>query len=162
MDDVTAYHESGHALMAVLVGGEVRSITIEPAHDCGPRRYGDTVVAWEHRKFRATELLEKQILVMLAGPVAEMIYTGEAFHPGFISQWAFDWKGAWQAAAALRGEARSRMALLESTCVQVHRDFSRDEVWSYLAELADQLAAHRTLEAAEIYEILDSWDRLFR
>lgn len=30
MSELIAYHEAGHALMAVLLGGKVKQVTIEP------------------------------------------------------------------------------------------------------------------------------------
>ena len=45
-DEVTAWHEAGHAMMAVLCGGEIERVTIEPPYDDGPARFGDTVTRW--------------------------------------------------------------------------------------------------------------------
>jgi len=36
MAELIAYHEAGHALMAVLLGGKVQQVTIEPENDEGP------------------------------------------------------------------------------------------------------------------------------
>jgi len=44
MPELIAYHEAGHALMALLLGGKVKHITIEPDNDDGPVREGDTQV----------------------------------------------------------------------------------------------------------------------
>lgn len=46
MSELTAYHEAGHVLMAHLLGGKVRQVTIEPDNDDGPDRHGDTQVLW--------------------------------------------------------------------------------------------------------------------
>ncbi len=46
MSEVIAYHEAGHALVAVLLGGKVKQVTIEPDDDDGPDRQGDTQVLW--------------------------------------------------------------------------------------------------------------------
>src|SRR5579863_4685196 len=46
MPELIAYHEAGHALMAVLLGGKVKQVTIEPDDDDGPARQGDTQVYW--------------------------------------------------------------------------------------------------------------------
>lgn len=45
----TAYHEAGHAFMAVFLGGQVLSLTIEPDRDDGPERFGDAQIAWRRR-----------------------------------------------------------------------------------------------------------------
>ena len=36
--ELTAYHEAGHALMALLLGGKVKQVTIEPDNDDSPGR----------------------------------------------------------------------------------------------------------------------------
>ena len=42
MSELTAYHEAGHAFVAISVGVNVRSVTIRPDDDDGPERFGDT------------------------------------------------------------------------------------------------------------------------
>ena len=101
MDEVSAYHESGHVLMAVLSGAKVISVTIEPDFDDGPRRHGDTKIEWPVSMFSRKQLLEKIVRVTLAGPVAEMIHTGDPFHPGFVPEWKSDWDIAWESANEL-------------------------------------------------------------
>ena len=36
MSEISAYHEAGHAFVAVYVGARVRSVTIAPDRDDGP------------------------------------------------------------------------------------------------------------------------------
>ena len=74
-EEITAWHEAGHAMMAVMCGGTIERVTIEPPDDDGPVRYGDTVTRWARMSGR--QLAEAEIQVSLAGPVAEMIYSGE-------------------------------------------------------------------------------------
>ncbi len=74
-------------------------VTIEPDWDDGPARHADIQVEWPLDRFTERELHEKSVQVALAGPVAEMIHSGEPYHPGFVAEWAADWKAAWEAAA---------------------------------------------------------------
>lgn len=154
--EIVAYHESGHAYIAVKVGARVRSITIEPDDD-GPHRSGDTQVVWKRSKFSQREFLEKSALVALAGPVAEMIYTGDAFHPGLVAEWSADWQDALRALEPLQPDPAQRVAQLEQLTLELYRTLSNDEHWAGLAALADHLLAHETLDAAQIREILDNW-----
>lgn len=155
MSDIIAYHEAGHALVAVLLGGEVRQVTIEPDHDDGPRREGDTQVVWRCASDR--EFAACAVRVSLAGPVAEMIYTGDPYHPGQVAEWAADWRQAWRAAAAFHRDERKRLAHLERQTAELHRQLQADQVWAALAALADHLLAHETLEADEVRQIVADW-----
>src|SRR6187401_3483723 len=98
VSELVAYHEAGHVLLAVLLGARIRSVTIEPDRDDGPERYGDTQILWPRGRWSAREQAEKDVQVALAGPVAEMIHSGDPFHPGFVAEWAADWQAAWMAA----------------------------------------------------------------
>lgn len=159
MDEETAYHEAGHAFAAVRLGAQVRLLTIAPDRDEGPRRYGDTQIEWDHTHGDTRELREKTVLVSLAGPVAEMIYSGDPFHPGFVLEWSSDWKLAWEAAATLHTNERTRLAFLEQATAEIYRVFKQDDNWSALAAIVDELLAHETLEGESVHEIVSQWMR---
>lgn len=157
MSDIDAYHESGHAFMALYVGARVRSVTIEPDRDDGPDRYADIRVEWPLDRFTERELQENSILVALSGPVAEMIYSGEPYHPGFVAEWAADWQLAWEAAARLIPSQRRRLEYLEQRTARLHRLLNQDAAWAAVAAIADHLLAHETLEGEEVEEIVRQW-----
>jgi ATP-dependent Zn protease len=157
MSDIVAYHESGHALVALLLGGQVSQVTIEPDNDDGPQRDGDTQVLWRREGIGEAEFARRAVQVHLAGPVAEMIYSGEPFHPGFVPQWAADWRGAWGAATALYSDERKRLHYLEQTSIQLYHRLKDDNLWAALAALADHLLAHETLEGEQVEEIVGQW-----
>lgn len=157
MSEVNAYHEAGHAFMAVYVGARVRSVTIEPEDDDGPARYADIQVEWPLRRFGARELREKSVLVALAGPVAEMLYTGEPYHPGFVAEWVADWKTAWQEAASLVPDERKRLGYLEQAAAELYRLLDQEQPWAAIAAIADHLLAHDSMEGDEVAEIVQFW-----
>ncbi|MBL9084257.1 MAG: hypothetical protein JNK76_20825 [Planctomycetales bacterium] len=157
MSEIIAYHEAGHAWTALLHGGEVRCVTIDPNHDDGPRREGDTQVLWRRSKMSEKEFARVRVQVSLAGPAAEMIYTGEPYHPGVVAEWAADWQEAWQAAAFLHTDERRRMRYLENASITLYRRLEQLEHWSPLAALADHLLAHETLAADQVEEIVSPW-----
>lgn len=154
MSELIAYHEAGHALVAYLLGGEVRQVTIEPDHDDGPRRGGDTQVIWRRSNSDAKQFAAKSVQVHLAGPVAEMIYTGEPYHPAFIAEWAADWQGATEAIALLHRDEAKQLLHLEAAAVELHRRLQQEQLWMALAALADLLLAHETLEWEQVEEVL--------
>ena len=170
MSEVSAYHEAGHAFMAIYAGARVRSVTIEPDWDDGPERHADIQVEWPLDQFSDRELYEKSVLVALAGPVAEMIHSGEPFHPGFVAEWAADLKLAWEAAATAQRTRtaeqqrahrleRKRLAYLEQTTAQLYRLLEREDHWAALAAIVDNLLAHETLDGEEVEDIVRQWMR---
>lgn len=159
MDDVTAFHEAGHAFVAVMVGARVVSVTIEPDQD---ERYGDTEVAWSRERFSGREFAEKLALVALAGPVAEMVMTGDRYHPAVLPEWSADWSQAMSAASGLFSDEARQIAFLERMANESHAVLSRDDVWSFIGAIVDELVAHETLEGETVHEIVEQWMRLHR
>jgi ATP-dependent Zn protease len=159
MPELIAYHEAGHALMALLLGGKVRLVTIEPDNDDGPDRQGDTQVLWRRSADSDKAFAQKAVQVSLAGPVAEMIYSGDPYHPGLVAEWAADWREAWEAAVLLHPGERQRLAYLEQVSIQLYHRLREDDLWAALAALADHLLAHETLEGEQVEEIVGEWLR---
>ena len=159
MSEISAYHEAGHALMAICIGARIRSVTIEPECDDGPVRHADIQVEWPLDRFSHRELHEKSIMVALAGPVAEMIHSGEPYHPGFVAEWATDWTAAWEAATRLFPSERKRLAYLEQTTTELYQLLDREDYWAALAAIVDNLLAHETLEGDEVEDIVRQWLR---
>ena len=157
MSEISAYHEAGHAFMAIYVGARVRSVTIEPDRDDGPERYAEIQVEWPIDQFSEREIHEKSVLVALAGPVAEMLYSGDPYHPGLVAEWSADWQLAWAAAAPLFPAERKRLAALEQTSIELYRLLDREDHWAALAAIVDNLLAHETLEGEEVEDIVRQW-----
>ena len=157
MSEITAYHEAGHAFAAVYFGARVCSVTIEPDWDDGPDRFGDTRIEWDHFQFTQRELHQKMIFVALAGPAAEMVHSGDPYHPGLVAEWKTDWDLAWEAAVPLEVDQQKRLALLEQVSIELYRLFSRDNIWPGLAAVVDHLLACETLEGDAVHEIVSVW-----
>jgi hypothetical protein len=70
-DEITAYHEAGHAVMALALGRPVTLVSIRPGHaHLGICEFGKPV-------FRPSEdWLEREMLIALAGMAAESRFTG--------------------------------------------------------------------------------------
>ena len=155
--EVTAYHEAGHALMAVHVGARVREMSLNAAAEGKLDRYAEVAVEWPREGFRTRDYQVKAIQVALAGPAAEMHHRGEPLHPGFVSEWAADWEAAWEASACLSNSPAQRVAVLEHWTRYVYRWLEKAEHWAALAAIVDQLLAHEYLEGDEIEEIVAPW-----
>ncbi|MGI9472910.1 MAG: cell division protein FtsH [Rubripirellula sp.] len=78
----TAYHEAGHAVMALSLGREVHRVTIEP----GKSQFGEvrlgTCQLGKGRSKSSKDTIEDEVLILLAGMVAEARFTGEYCHQG--------------------------------------------------------------------------------
>lgn len=157
MPEIVAYHEAGHVLMALLLGGKVKHVTIEPDDDDGPAREGDTQVLWRRSGISEKDFARKVVQVSLAGPVAEMIYSGDPYHPGMVAEWAADWREAWEASVILHPGERQRLEYLEQISIQLYHRMKGDDLWPALAALADNLLAHETLDQEQIEEIAEEW-----
>jgi ATP-dependent Zn protease len=155
--EITAYHEAGHAMMAVVLGATIRSVTIDPDWDDGPERFGDTQVEWPIGEFGKREVSEKMVLVALAGPAAEMIFLGEPDHSKWVAEWSADWSQAWDATAALFTDERSRLLHLKQALVHLQRLLNREDYWAMLAAIVDHLLAHETLEDEDVRDIMTNF-----
>jgi ATP-dependent Zn protease len=158
LSEVCAYHEAGHALLAIKLGGSVHRLTIEPEQDDGPLREGDVEVHWPAEIVQdKRDLWQRSIQVALAGPAAEMIYIGEVYHPGRVQAWSSDWHTAAELATHLVRGAHPQLTFLEQTTAALVRELSKDRWWNALAAIADELLAHETLEREEIAEVVAFW-----
>jgi hypothetical protein len=71
-DEAVAYHEAGHAVVALALGRPVQSVSIQPD------RVHLGTCEFQKGAFRPTaDWIEREILISLAGLAAEARYTGD-------------------------------------------------------------------------------------
>ncbi|WP_164103159.1 hypothetical protein [Candidatus Laterigemmans baculatus] len=156
-DERIAYHEAGHAVAAVWLGGEVVHVTLEPDRDDGPSRDGELLVRWHHRGLSPRDLLAREVAVALAGPAAEMLYLGERPHPLTVREWAEDWRIVWMLAAEWVADPALRMQWIEASLRDLCGLFDQAACWQAVAETADELSAHETLCGEQVEAIVRRW-----
>lgn len=147
--DKTTYHEAGHCVLAVLCGATVERATIAPEED---GFHGLVEIHWPHRAE-----VSDMVSVALAGPVAEMIYSGEPYHPGLVPEWAHDWKQAWRIARPHSKSDLECLRRLEQTVAKLHRKLASDNWWAAIAAVSDLLAAHDEIEHEAIAYEVENW-----
>jgi hypothetical protein len=73
----TAYHEAGHAVMAMILGRNIQKVTIKPGQvQTGGVRLGVCELG-PGRSRSSQDLIEDEVMILLAGMVAESKFTGQ-------------------------------------------------------------------------------------
>ncbi|MCC9603848.1 cell division protein FtsH [Stieleria sp. JC731] len=157
-ETITAYHEAGHAVIGFLLGGQIESVGLyAEADEWLPERFGDCHVNWGRVDANANEQIEREVLTVLAGPVAEMIYTQEEMHPADNPTWAHDWNLADQLCRRMLPDPYSRQTFLTAALMVLRDQIWRDQCWAAIAAVADELLAHESLDADQLSETLRFW-----
>jgi hypothetical protein len=157
-ETLTAYHEAGHAVVGHLLGGEIDSVGLyAEADEWLPERFGDCHVNWGRVLVDSDWQAQREIITILAGPVAEMIYRQERLHPATYPPWQHDWRWAWQRAERLIRAPERRTRFLETLVVWLHEHLSDDNAWAAVAAVSDELLAHEYLDQEQLADTLSFW-----
>lgn len=161
-DTLTAYHEAGHAVVGYFLGGDIEQIQLSGfEEDTLPRRFGECRVRWMAVAGSKTEgqdwQRQREILTILAGPVAEMIYRGEAIHPALDGPSQGDWAQAWELGRAILPDPPRRTQFLEQLTATLYQAISQDSWWAAIAAVSDELLAHELLDKQQAEETLAFW-----
>lgn len=154
VETLTAYHEAGHALMAVACGGQIVHVSITPPDDDNLARFGESIVQWPTAAAKDIEMAE--LKVSLAGPIAELTFDGSRVEIHELPEFAADWQRAVCAANQLTSLAKRR-TLLSSVERQIWDFFDNENTWAATAAIADLLLTHETIEHDEVNETWDFW-----
>lgn len=158
-DDRTAYHEAGHAVVGFAMGGRIERIQLGGESDENlPESFGDCLINWGRGSSQCDWHTQRELMTILAGPVAEMIYIGERLHPAVYGPWRHDWEQALLRVGQF-SSGQTAVALLEQLIVELHDKMSADRCWAAIAAVADQLLAHEYLEHEQLEDALNFWLR---
>lgn len=158
-ETLTAYHEAGHAAIGYALGARIESVQLGGEIDDLPARFGDCLVNWGPVDASCDWQRLREIMTILAGPVAEMIYRGEPLHPAHYGPWTDDWRMAWECAASVAKDPQTRTRLLEQVIADLLRRMKQEPCWSAIASVADELQAHECLDEEQLAETLGFWLR---
>ena len=155
VETLTAYHEAGHAVMAILMGGHVNRVSIEPPNDDGPDRYGETITTWP--MMSDSQRFAYEICVSLAGPIAESLYSGCDERIETVAEWQMDWLTAFRSASKISTNSKTADKLLNDCQTKIRHHFDQANAWAAVAALADELLAHETIEHEQVEEVVAFW-----
>ena len=163
-DTLTAYHEAGHAVVGFALGATIEQIQLGgfDDFDCLPRRFGECRVNWGRVEVSGTQpktdwQLQRELLTVLAGPVAEMIYRDDFVHPALDGPSQGDWSQAWELTRVVAPDPQYRTRLLEQLVALLRQAMGRDAWWAAIAAVADELLAHELLDAEHTAQTLGFW-----
>lgn len=157
-ETLTAYHEAGHAVIAYALGATIESVQLGgEADEWLPERFGECRISWGRVDATSNWQLQREVLSVLAGPVAEMIYRGETPHPASFGPWQHDWKFAWTLSAELVRDPARRSQVLEGLIVWLHNRMRTDQCWAAVAAVADEILAHEFVDGEMLENTLDFW-----
>ena len=151
----TAYHEAGHAVAAFAMGKRFKKVSVIPNSDedslgrvsgCG----------WKSKlnpEFddgaRVRNLVEAQIIILLAGPVAEAKLTGQFNHIGASK----DYEYVVRYASYLTGSSDETTAYI-NWLIEKTKNVLSTYRWNALEQLADELIKRREIAYKAAREII--------
>jgi hypothetical protein len=165
-DIYTAYHEAGHAIVGCALGARIESVSLSQASayddfdDGLPRRFGDCLVNWGRLDPHQPWQQQRELLTVLAGPVAEWVYRAEDADEIELSSWAMDWQQAQRCAARLFAEPEKQSRLLRGSVARLQQIIGNEPVWPAIAALADELMIGDVVEADRVSELVRFWWRV--
>jgi len=146
-DIATAYHEAGHAIVAVALGKPVAKVTIER----NSMRLGQCQMS--HRRGQPVkDELEVQMMILLAGVVAEARFTG-----------AYNWDGARQDMIGIRRLSPTR-AGSDAQAERIQQkllsktDHLLDQTghWESVVAIVEELKKTKSLSGRAVQHIFES------
>jgi ATP-dependent Zn protease len=128
--EATAYHEAGHAVVALALGRPVQRVSILPDRErLGSCAFGKAV-------FRPSEdWLEREALIALSGLAAEARFTGVYAFDGA----ARDRRYVAELALQRAGDARKAERLERRLLAKVEHLLSQEEIWRAVERIAAEL-----------------------
>jgi len=155
MDEITAWHEAGHAVVAVMLGGVVDSVSIEvPDAEAA----GFTGVFWRNASDTRSQCIN-DIHVALAGPIAEMIFVGDYDYLRIKQEHAVDWEVVASSVQRMGIDAPTAQRLLASIATDLYGRLRKDEVWSAVADVAERLELDGTIDGDTVNDLAGFWLR---
>lgn len=134
--ELTAYHEAGHAVMALLMGRSVQKVSIIPSQN----RLG-AVTMQKGRSKQVQDKLEADILILLAGMAAEGRKSGQ-YNLGGAKQ---DLQMVEKLALSRAGNPKQATKLIQKTLDKTQHILSQKANWLAVKKIAQELVEHGSI-----------------
>jgi hypothetical protein len=152
-DVATAYHEAGHAVAAFCVGVRLKKITIIRSGDYSGLCEHAKII---HGKFPECDgsgqmrlAWERQVIVALAGPIAQKLYSPRSFRRYHASS---DYRAALIAASFITGSENEASAWLK--WLEIRATDLLEFRWKSVKTLAKELLLLRTLDGESALRVI--------
>lgn len=145
--EITAFHEAGHALMAILLGYQVRKISIRYTYELHGYCQVDPHANVKFRSHRETKI-KHLVLVAMSGIAAEVLSFGQFDVLGA----ADDMKQARQLLSSVSNDERNVDSYMNQCETQALFQLSR--YWDPLCMIAHYLLAYGEIEGQEAMELV--------
>ncbi|BDS08002.1 cell division protein FtsH [Oceaniferula spumae] len=133
---LTAYHEAGHAVMALLMGRPVQKVSIIPSQN----RLGACTMQ-KGRAKQVQDKLEAEMLILLAGMAAEGRKSGKYNITGA----AQDLRMVEKLALSRSGNARQAEKLIHKTLDKTQHFLSNKATWEAIKVIAGELLENESI-----------------
>src|SRR5947209_2611109 len=134
-DQATAYHEAGHAVVALVLGRPVHHVSILPDRErAGQCEFGKSVLR------PSEDWLEREILISLGGIAAEARHTGDYAWDGAARDQQYVRRLAVQRAGERQAERLQRRMLAKAENL-----LSKEGHWQAVERIAAELLLRREI-----------------
>ncbi len=148
----TAYHEAGHAVVAMCVGRSLEKVTITPGQtQVGMSTLGHCKVQ-KGRGRPSKDALEDEVLILFAGMAAEAKHTGEYCRAGASQDLRLIRK-----LISSRNTGERQIERLERRLLDKTENLLEDEnVWLAVERVADLLVEQETISGRAVRHIYET------
>lgn len=144
-DPVTAYHEAGHAVMALVLDRPVERVSVRPGHET------DGICHFGKKVYRPSEdWIEREILIALGGIAAEARFTGD-----------YDWHAAGKdqryvarLATERAGEKRAER-LQRRLLSRAEHIIGQEQNWKAVELIAAELLQHGEISGRTVRHLFE-------
>ena len=133
---LTAYHEAGHAVMALLMGRSVQKVSIIPSQN----RLGACTLQ-KGRSKQVQDKLEAEMMILLAGMAAEGRVSGQ-YNINGASQ---DLRGVEKLALSRSGNAKQASKLIHRMLDKTQHLLSQGATWKAVKVIAEELQKNESI-----------------